>query len=275
MRGEIERLVDQAGSRGHDALVAGVLAKGGPIVHGWRRDGHGLDERALFEIGSITKPFTGVLLTDMSLRGEVRLEDPVSMYLKDTPVPRWNTREPTLEELATHRAALPNAPRGLVWKELAFVFGLRSSDPWADLEPGAYREAMRRTAARRPPGGRFRYSSLGFGLLGDALAARAGTPLRAPARGKDPLASGTARHHDLGAAGETGASSRGPFAARCPRPPLRDEMPAAGAIRATACDLLLFLACSLAPPEGAPGPALRLATETRAGVGRKTSASAG
>jgi CubicO group peptidase (beta-lactamase class C family) len=166
IRREIQELVGRAGARGHDALAVGVLVNGESIFQGWRRDGRALDQRALFEIGSITKPFTGVLLADMCLRGEVRLDDPVSKYLQDAPMPRWKTREPTLAELATHSAALPNAPRGFVWNELAFAFGLRSSDPWAELEPGAYGEAVRRTAARRPPGGRFRYSSLGFGLLG-------------------------------------------------------------------------------------------------------------
>ena len=45
------------------------------------------------------------------------------------PLPRWNERPPTIVELATHRAALPNAPRGLGRTELAFGLGLRRDDP--------------------------------------------------------------------------------------------------------------------------------------------------
>lgn len=269
MRGEIDELVARVGSRGHDALVVGVLTDGESTFHGWRRHGTPVDERSLFEIGSITKPFTGVLLAEMCLRGEVRLDDPVSTYLPDAHLPRWNGREPMLEELATHRAALPNAPRGLVRKELAFVLGLRSSDPWADLDARAYRTAVRATAARRPPGGRFRYSSLGFGLLGDALAARAEAPYERLLQDRicSPLGlldTTTSVPPENQARLLEGRSRRGR-----PRPPLRDEMPAAGAIRASARDLLRFLACSLAPPEGTPGPALRLATDPRARVSRR------
>ena len=266
---KMQALVARAGSRGHDALVVAVFADGEPTFHGWRRNGPRPDERTLFEIGSVTKPFTGVLLADMFLRGEMRLDDPVSKYLPDAHVPRWNACEPTLEELATHRASLPNAPRGLVRKELAFALGLRSRDPWADLDPPTYRRAVRRTAARRPPGGRFRYSSLGFGLLGDALEARAGAPyeqllqdricsplglldvaISVPPENQPRLLEGRSRRGH-------------------PRPPLRDAMRAAGGIRASARDLLGFLACSLNPPESRPGPALRLATEPRARVARR------
>jgi D-alanyl-D-alanine-carboxypeptidase/D-alanyl-D-alanine-endopeptidase len=268
MRAEIEQLVGQAASRGHDALVVGVLAEGEPTFRAWRRGGPA-DERALFEIGSVTKPFTGVLLADLSLRGEVRMEDPVSKYLPPAHTPRWSGREPTLEELATHRASLPNAPSGLGRKELAFALGLRSSDPWTDLDARAYRELVHATAARRPPGRRFRYSSLGFGLLGDALAAAAGVPYGQLLR--DRIA-GPLGLRDTGTSVASGTQLRlldGHSRRGHPRPPLRDQMPAAGAIRATAQDLLRFLACSLGPPETPPGPALRRATEWRAPVSRR------
>jgi CubicO group peptidase (beta-lactamase class C family) len=221
------QLVARAGRR-HDALVAGVLDDGEATFHARRSD-----EKTLFEAGSVTKSFTGVLLADMCLRGEIALTDPVTMYLPDSELPRWRERPPTLEELATHRAALPNAPTGLGRKETAFALGLRWADPWAGIDPDASRAAVRSTAARRPPGGRFSYSSLGFALLGDALAARAGsgyedllcericaplglldTDLKVPPEKQPRLLAGRSR--------------RGR-----PRPPLRDQMPAAGAIRTT------------------------------------------
>src|SRR5918999_2232751 len=40
-----------------------------------------LGPKSLFELGSITKVFTGTLLADMVDRGEVKLSDPVSKYL--------------------------------------------------------------------------------------------------------------------------------------------------------------------------------------------------
>jgi CubicO group peptidase (beta-lactamase class C family) len=221
---EIEDLVARAGSRGHDALVAGVFANGAPAFHDWRRAGALPDERTLFEIGSVTKPLTGVLLADMVLRGEVNLEDPVSRYLPRARLPRWRERESTLEELATHRTSLPNTPRGLGRFELAFALGLRARDPWADVDAAAYRAAVRATAARRPPGSRVRYSSLGFGLLGDVLAARAGVSydrllherLTSPLGLTDTAITVPSKHR---ARLLDGRSRRGH-----PRPPLRDEI---------------------------------------------------
>lgn len=266
MSGQVAQLVARAGSRGHDGLVAGVLAGGAATFHAASPS---VDETALFEAGSVTKPFTGVLLADMSLRGEVGLDDPVTMYLPPSELPRWRGRPPTLEELATHRAALPNAPGRLGRKETAFALGLRSADPWAGVDYAAYGAAVQMTVPRRPPGERFRYSSLGFALLGDALTVRTGvgyeqllaericTPLGL-------LHTGVRVPPEKQARLLEGRSRRGR-----PRPPLRDQMPAAGAIRTSAGDLLGFLAASLAPPEADPGPALALAAEPRFDINRR------
>ena len=245
--------------RGHDALVAGVLA-GGELsfrCHG------GADERTRFEIGSVTKPFTGVLLADMSLRGDLGLSDPVTDHLPDSELPRWDERPPTLEELATHRAALPNAPGKLGRRELAFASGLRSADPWAGVDRAAYLAAVRETKARKPPGGRFAYSSLGYALLGDALAAAAGVPYPELLRTRiaEPLA---LEDTGLEPGPLQGRSRRGR-----PRPPLRDHMAPAGAIRSSAADALRFLAAALEPPGEPPGPALALAAQPRFTVNKR------
>jgi CubicO group peptidase (beta-lactamase class C family) len=58
----------------------------------------------LFEIGSVTKTFTGLLLQDMIERGEMKLDDPVAKYLpKLVKMPTRNGKEITLLQLATHR----------------------------------------------------------------------------------------------------------------------------------------------------------------------------
>jgi hypothetical protein len=45
---------------------------------------HPLDGDTVFEIGSITKVFTALLLAAMVTRGEVALDDPVAKYLPDS-----------------------------------------------------------------------------------------------------------------------------------------------------------------------------------------------
>ena len=39
----------------------------------------------MFQIGSITKVFTGILLAQVVINGEVKLDDPISMYLPQRP----------------------------------------------------------------------------------------------------------------------------------------------------------------------------------------------
>src|SRR3712207_3855807 len=123
-------------------VATGLLTPDGAATEG--------DADARFEIGSITKVFTGVLLAEASLRGEVALEDPLSRHLPSLGL-RWGEREPTLLELATHRSGLPNAPAPLGRRELAYVTGLRRSDPWATVDDAAYAEMLRVEAARARP----------------------------------------------------------------------------------------------------------------------------
>lgn len=174
MNGGPERRLRHLGRRGHRAVVPGVL-RGEKQAYGcWSPRAQPVDRTSLFEIGSITKAFTGVLLADMALSGDVALEDPLSRHLPDRR-PAWRHREPTLLELATHRSGLPNTPGSMSRRELSYAMGLVTEDPWARVTPQEYERFVAQESPRRAPGGRMRYSSLAVGLLGDALAARAGT----------------------------------------------------------------------------------------------------
>jgi CubicO group peptidase (beta-lactamase class C family) len=261
-RTEIERLVARA-SRGHHSLAVGTYAGGEATVHEPEAKGA---EPLLFELGSITKPFTGALLAELALAGEVGLDDPVTAHLPDDALPRWQGRPPTLSELATHQAALPNVPHALVRKELAFGLGLSRHDPWADIDAATYARLVRETAAAAAPGRRVSYSSLGYGVLGAALTARTGKPYETLLRDRIALPLGLA---SLTTSTDAPGQLHGYSRRRRPRPPLRDHMPAAGAIRTTAPDLLAFLTSTFAPPTGAPGPALTLAAEPRVPVNKR------
>ena len=120
--------------------------------------GRGVAPDAAFEIGSITKAFTGTLLADMVREGLVAFDDPVARYVPEAP------GDITLEHLATHTSGLPRLPKGLRFRE--------RKDPYAKLD---LRAAIPRTKRKRPPGGKPVYSNYGMGLLGFALAQRAGT----------------------------------------------------------------------------------------------------
>jgi CubicO group peptidase (beta-lactamase class C family) len=126
-----------------------------------------LAARSVFEIGSITKTFTGTVLADMVRRGEVRLDDPVGKYMPaGVRVPSLNGRQITLLDLATHTSGLPRLPTGYVSPD--------PSNPYAHFAAEHLYAFLNRHELAREPGAKFEYSNLGMGLLGHALARAAG-----------------------------------------------------------------------------------------------------
>ena len=82
------------------------------VTEKWMTDQPEINGDTLFEIGSITKTFTALLLQDMIERGEMKLDDPVAKILAQVgQVPTHNGREITLLHLATHTSGLPRNPK--------------------------------------------------------------------------------------------------------------------------------------------------------------------
>lgn len=126
-----------------------------------------VDEKSVFEIGSITKAFTGVLLADMVLRGEVALDDPIEKYLPEgTKVPTRDGKNITLRDLATHRSGLPRMPTNLEPADPA--------NPYADYDAKRMLAFLSQCELTRGIGEKYEYSNFGAGLLGYALARKAG-----------------------------------------------------------------------------------------------------
>lgn len=134
----------------------------------WVTVGDGAGEPA-FQVGSVTKVITALLLADLVAGGEVRLDEPVGEVLG---VPLTVGGRPTTYlDLATHRSGLPRvAP-------LRVLRGLDRSDPYRTLDEGRVLEVAAACAdgVRPRRAARIRYSNLGFALLGLALARRLGT----------------------------------------------------------------------------------------------------
>src|SRR5438552_3667921 len=103
-------------SNGRRIVSYGALAKG---------DKRPLDGDTVFEIGSITKVFTSLLLSDMVQRGELALNDPIAKYLPSSvKVPDRGSRAITLQDLSTHTSGLPRMPTNFNPKDAA--------NPYAD-----------------------------------------------------------------------------------------------------------------------------------------------
>jgi len=121
-----------------------------------------LDEHTLFEIGSVSKTFSGVLLADAVVRGEVKVDAPVASLLPTgTVVPSRDGRPITLEQLATHTSALPRLPDNLT--------PASAQDPYADYDARRLYAFLAAYKLPRAPGESVEYSNLGGGLLGHAL----------------------------------------------------------------------------------------------------------
>ena len=133
-----------------------------------KADGRPVDQRTIFEIGSMSKVFTSLLLADMVQRREVKLDDPVAKYLPaGVKVPERGGRQITLIDLATHTSGLPRLPTNLAPKD--------PGNPYADYTVAQLYAFLSSYSLPRDIGSQYEYSNLGGGLLGHVLALRAGT----------------------------------------------------------------------------------------------------
>ncbi len=152
-------------------LVVGTTGTKGHRVYGYGKVTLDGKEQVpagdtLFEIGSITKTFTGTLLADQVLAGTVRLDDPAQKYLPDLTLPRRDDRDISLLHLATHTSSLPVQP------PLIGLFALTTKDPnnpYAEFDRARLKTTLASLQLSRPIGSRFEYSNLGVGILGHAL----------------------------------------------------------------------------------------------------------
>ena len=235
-------------------IVVAVMEKGKPAriqtagVSGFA--GVPLDGNTVFEIGSITKAFTGALLADMVARGEVKLEDPVATYLpKSVRVPSRNGKQITLLDLATQSSGLPRLPSNL--KPADFT------NPYADYSVTQLYEFLSGYTLPRDPGEKYEYSNLGVGLLGHALALRAGKSYEQILRERilDPLGMSDTRialTPSMKQRMAQGFDAEGTPTRSWDLPTLAG----AGALKSTANDMLKFLAANLDSTTTAVGRAL-------------------
>jgi CubicO group peptidase (beta-lactamase class C family) len=152
-------------------IVVGVIDAHGRRIVSYgefsKGDPRPLNGDTVFEIGSMTKVFTSLILSDMVQRGEVSLDDPIAKYLPaGTALPRRGDRQITLVDLATQSSGLPRMPTNFAPKD--------TSNPYADYTEGQLFEFLGTYALTRDIGSQYEYSNLGVALLGDVLARRAG-----------------------------------------------------------------------------------------------------
>jgi len=121
---------------------------------------------SIFEIGSITKMFTGLLLGQMAAQKKVRLDEPVRELLPAGAIAKPAGPEITLLDLAAQRSRLPSMPDNISVANM--------DQPYADYHTADLMAYLGRRGVANPSPKYSEFDSLGFGLLGVALADRAG-----------------------------------------------------------------------------------------------------
>ena len=232
-------------------VAVGVVAKDGKrrtVAYGPSAGVQPFDANAVFEIGSISKTFTAAILADMVKKGEVSLDDPVAKFLPvGTVIPSKDGKQITLLDLATQSSGLPRMPSNFAPKD--------PSNPYADYSVQQMYDFLKSYQLPRGVGEKYEYSNLGVGLLGHALALRAGKSYEdlVIERVLRPLKMSDTRITLTASMQKRLAPGHGPDG----KPAANWDLPTfagAGALRSTVNDMLLFIranADSTSKPLGA------------------------
>ena len=131
------------------------------------------DENTIFEIGSITKVFTAILLAEAVRENLVNFDDVVSRHLPEL---KFKKSSPfnriTLTELATHTSGLPRLPADL-------FKGSDGANPYVHYDDQRFVKSLlsfRKKQLEQP--GTYSYSNYGMGILGYVLTQIYGQPFR-------------------------------------------------------------------------------------------------
>lgn len=114
-----------------------------------------------YRVGSITKTFTAVAILQLRDAAALALEDRLGDHIEEVAHPG-----PTIRRLLSHSSGLQREPVGEAWETME----------WPTVEELLVR--LEEAEQLLEPGRFWHYSNLGFALLGEVVARRAGRPYR-------------------------------------------------------------------------------------------------
>jgi CubicO group peptidase (beta-lactamase class C family) len=201
-------------------------------------DGTDVNEHTIYEIGSITKAFTGILLAQQVLDEDIQLDQEISTLLPDSlKIPVVGDIEITFGNLTDHTSGLPRMP---------YNFNpANPNNPFADYSVEQMYEFISNYQPTRPVGSAYEYSNIGQGLLGHLLALNRNTTyedlmiqaIATPLQMADTRIIFTSRMKENLAPGH----SNGEVVENWDLPTLAG----AGAIRSSAADMAKFISANL------------------------------
>ncbi len=240
-------------------MVVGVLDGDRRFVRSFGLAKHGgeapPDADTVYEIGSVTKAFTGILLADAIERGEMNAEDPIAKYLPDEAAIDEEEGVILLRHLTTHTSGLPRIPSNMR--------NLDPRDPYQRYGDDLLHEFLSTCVLDDTPGERYSYSNLGVGLLGQLIARNAGFANYEELlveRVSKPLGLHDTRLAKSSYPDERRAAPSGPNNAPSTEWEF-DALAGCGAIRSTLNDMLTFAKANLEPDSTPLAGAIRRSHE--------------
>ena len=218
------------------------------------------DGSTLFELGAVTKAYTGLLLADAVQRREVELDGAMAELLPPgVTAPSRDKVAITLRHLALHSSGLPRLPPSLQGS---------AADPYAKYDDEALYRDLVSTQLETTPGTQVSYSTYGYGVLGFLIGKRAGIgfakALATRVLGPLELAD---THLALAGAPASGKLVKGMTDDLVPTPAWTwQALAGAGGLVSSARDQLHFIEVELDAANGSKGPLrapMRLTQETQ------------
>lgn len=152
------------------SVVVGIIDKDGPQYYSFGTKtvgGQPVNEHSIYEIGSISKTFTAILLAQMVLDGKLKTEDAAQSHLPASlKLPMRADKQITLGHLSDHSSGLARMPTNFTPKDQA--------NPYADYTLEQMYSFLNGYTLTRDIGSGYEYSNLAVGLLGHILSLKAG-----------------------------------------------------------------------------------------------------
>jgi CubicO group peptidase (beta-lactamase class C family) len=148
-------------------LRIGIIQNGKITTYGYgetiKGNGKIPNDDNFFELGSITKSFTAILLAYYAEMGKVKLTDPITKFLPDSVAANPELKSITLLNLINHTSGLERMPDNLV------PHATDPLNPYKDYNQQLLYEYLKTCKLKSKPGEQYAYSNLGVGLLGSIL----------------------------------------------------------------------------------------------------------
>jgi len=143
-------------------FAVGIIDGDEKLTFGFEKDKkwNELDNASsIFEIGSISKVFTSLLMTNAISEGYINLTDTIQNDFEID----WKVEKPiTYKMLANHTSGLPRIPSNLLKDAI-----LNKENPYAKYDEEALIKYLeKKMSLKSEPGEKYAYSNLGVGLLG-------------------------------------------------------------------------------------------------------------